>query len=141
MNDTEIQSEEGRIQQSLSVEKDKIYYEVCLNGWIQTKMERDKSLLTISSAAIAGLIGVLNTDIGNSFDKKVCIAFAVLFFSACLFVVIVIFNKNSEYLQAVVKEENSEKVEKRLIILDLSAFYFFISGAIFVILLGVMQFH
>ncbi|MGY0582644.1 MAG: hypothetical protein ACW7DV_11235, partial [Paraglaciecola chathamensis] len=41
--------------------KNVAFYSTLLSAWIQTKMERDKTLITLSSAAIALLVTMLTT--------------------------------------------------------------------------------
>lgn len=37
------------------------YYSVLVNAWIQTRMERDKTLVTLSAAAVGLLVTLLTT--------------------------------------------------------------------------------
>lgn len=45
-------------------QKDVAFYSSCVNAWIQTRMEKDKQLLTLSSVAMGFLIN-LYKDLGN----------------------------------------------------------------------------
>jgi hypothetical protein len=63
------ETEEERTQRELRELEGKniAHYSTLLSAWIQTKMERDKTLVTLSSAAIGFLVAIL-TAAGIEFE-------------------------------------------------------------------------
>lgn len=80
--------------------KEVAYYATCLQAWVATRMEYDKTLITLSSAGIGLLISLYST-VGTSHWMN-----AALFFLACgLFlgtvtVCLLIFRLNANHLEA-----------------------------------------
>src|SRR5258708_3002963 len=83
--------------------KDVAFYSATVNAWIQTRMEKDKTLLTLSSAAI-GLLATLASTVGPSTLWQ----FWIYVVAGGCFVVtavtsIVVFDRNSTHLEAVIR--------------------------------------
>lgn len=96
-------------------EKEVAYYSACVNSWFATRMELDKSLLTLSAGGIGILVTVLSTAGLNSIASIILYILALVFFLVCLFVVLWILRENSEYLaKANCGHEPDEKLLKRL---------------------------
>lgn len=93
-------------------EKENIFYSVCLNAWKETKMETDKSLLTLSTSAV-GLLLTLLTAIGaNNLLEIILFICAISLFIITIFITLFIFEKNAEYLKNVIKGESTSTILK-----------------------------
>ncbi|OSM07694.1 hypothetical protein MAIT1_04536 [Magnetofaba australis IT-1] len=126
-------TEEG--QRSQQIEQENLYYAACVNGWIQTRMERDKSLLTLSAAAIPVLMGALSLAAIDTIGEKLLIASSLVSFTTCLFTVVRIFQKNADYFESLAKNETPTPLKH----LDGWAFWSFAAGVGFVLILGAHQ--
>lgn len=87
--------------------KDVQYYGALVNGWIQTRMEKDKSLLTLSGGAIALLVTLLTALKTITFPQLIVMVAAIISFIVALFCLIAIFHLNANHLENVSK--NREK--------------------------------
>jgi hypothetical protein len=112
LSETEQQRQERALRELEG--KNIAHYSVLLSAWIQTKMERDKTLVTLSSAAI-GLLTTILTTVG------VENIWVILFFiiAVCSFIVtiwssLVIYQLNSKHLEDALKgsSEADPKLEK-----------------------------
>jgi len=120
--------------------KEVAYYSAIVQAWINTRMECDKSLLTLSAAAL-GLIVTLITSVGiNSILLAIFYTASVFFFLFALIVGIKIFRWNSEYLEKIAKDEQEEEEcwEKCLKKWDKRLFWSFIAGVSFMLIVGII---
>lgn len=117
-------------------EEDEVFRSAAISGWIQTKMERDKSLLYLSSGAIGLLVSFLQfpTKIDSSSSIFYYIAFG--FFLICIACVLRIFGQNAEYIESELTEKEY-KNEKQLKYTDYVAIGSFVIGILFTILIGI----
>src|SRR5207249_3464107 len=110
------------------------FYSAVVSAWIDTKMERDKTIVTLSAGAI-GLLVTLLTTVGAKTPWAIALyAGAFVSFGAATVCTIVIFHRNSDYLERVV--QGSESKSKLLGWLDRLSLIFFGLGVIFAILIG-----
>ena len=115
-------------------EKEVEYYAATVNAWYTTKLEKDKHLLSLSSAAIAILV-TLATTVGATDHKTVLVYFlAVTSFLVCIICVLSIFDRNSVYLENTINEVNQE--DSVLKVYDKISSSSFILGLIFSLLVG-----
>tara|TARA_Y100001001_G_scaffold158769_1_gene178757 strand:+ start:504 stop:1070 length:567 start_codon:yes stop_codon:yes gene_type:complete len=118
-------------------EKDVAFYSATLSAWYTTKFEKDKHLLSLSTAAI-GLLVTLVTTIGTS---EVCTAamyiLAVLAFLICVLTILAIFDRNSKHLEDLVKETDDR--DQLLSTLDKVASSSFVLGIMFTLLVGLFS--
>jgi len=84
------------------------YYAQCVSAWFKTKLERDKSILTLSTGGI-GLLVTLMTTLGiSSGISLVLYVLSLGGFIICMITVLFIFNGNATYLEKITgKEEPS----------------------------------
>ncbi len=113
------------------------HYSVLLEAWIQTKMERDKTLVTLSAAAIGLLITVLTTVGVQSIFEIVLFIISIVAFITTIWSALVIYQLNSKHLEDALKgssesDPNLEKYDK----LSIRAF---ISGTVFALLVGTIS--
>jgi hypothetical protein len=114
--------------------KDVAFYSAVVSAWIETKMERDKTIVTLSAGAI-GLLVTLLTTVGVKTPWAIWLyAGAFAGFGVAAICTIVIFHRNATYLEKVVQGTMSEST--RLGWLDRITLTFFGLGIIFTILIG-----
>lgn len=91
------------------------HYSILLSTWIETKMERDKTLVTLSAAAIGLLVTILTTVGVKSLWEIPLFAFAVTSFLATIWSSITIYQLNSEHLENTIKGSSTRdpRLEKR----------------------------
>ena len=83
------------------------HYSVLLTAFIQTKMDRDKMLVTLSSAGIGLLIAVL-TAVGVTYVWEVALyAVALLAFGITIVSLIRVFDLNSKFIEDQLRGSNS----------------------------------
>ncbi len=110
------------------------YYSNCVNAWFNTKLERDKSILTISAGGLGLLITLLIAfGINNKIELIIFIS-AIFYFMVAIIVTIVVFNRNALYLEKLNKDEDSN--DSSLLLLDRIGLFSFIFGIIFTFLIG-----
>lgn len=104
------------------------YYSQALAAWVQTRFERDKSILNLSSVAIGMHITLLTF----VFEKVTFVAFIPMGFACLLFLGAIIctlhiFNKNAEYLEKVARQETPPSLST----LDYCSEGMFLGGILF----------
>jgi hypothetical protein len=90
------------------------HYSVLLSAWIATKMERDKTLITLAAAAIGLLITILTT-VGAINILVICLfAFAILAFIITIWSALEIYQLNSKHIEDALRgsSERDPKLEK-----------------------------
>lgn len=90
------------------------YYSVLLQAWIGTRMERDKTLVTLSAAGI-GLLVTLLTAVGVKHSwELVLYAGAVLGFLVAIWSSLVIYQLNSQHIEQAIRgsSERDPRLEK-----------------------------
>jgi len=117
-------------------EKDTAFYSACVNAWISTKMEKDKSLLTLATGGV-GLLVTLLTTIGTQSVTEVFLyggAFAA--FLVTIICTITVFGKNASHMESLIKnkDDGSDRYLNRL---DRVIIWSFIIGLLFSMSLGV----
>jgi len=131
-------------------QKDIILYSAMVNAWVQTKMERDKTLISISAGGIGLLVTILST-VGVQYWWQILL-YCCAFLSFCVVIIalIVIFDKNSKYIEKVIDKKASpdnkkdsldnEKAFQKHVLkrLDSVSFYSFVLAVIFSIVIGIV---
>lgn len=90
------------------------HYSVLLSAWIQTKMERDKALVTLSSAGIGLLVTLLTTvPVRQAFQIPLFVI-AVAAFLCTILCSLRIYQMNSDHIERAIKgsSEKDPKLEK-----------------------------
>jgi len=116
--------------------KDVEYYAAQANAWFHTSLERDKSLLALSTAGIGVLIALLTRDGERSMTEAVLFILALLAFTACALVVLAIFIKNQAHLEAEIQRRENH-VEHHLKLLDSIALVSFGIGISLAFVIGI----
>ncbi|MEY3996745.1 MAG: hypothetical protein RL344_1088 [Pseudomonadota bacterium] len=115
--------------------KDVEFYAATVNAWFNTKFERDKSLLTLSSGAIGLLITLISTIGVKSVESLILYVFALICFIVCLASLLWIFSRNAKHLEDVVRERALN--DPLLKVLDHTAVLTFMLGVVFTSVIAV----
>ena len=111
-------------------EKDTAFYSAAIQGWITSRMERDKSIFILSVLSIGYLV---NKNPGNSFLYTCAISLLFASSMAC----IVIFGENAGYLAKVIQSTECNNISDKLLgWLDKFLLLSFFSGILITILIG-----
>lgn len=117
-------------------QKEISYYSALLNAWINTKMERDRTILTISSGAIGVLITLLTTVGAKNCLEIILFMFAFVLFITTVILVLNIFSENSRYIEEIIV--SGKKEDFRLSYLDKISTWTFIGGLVISVFIGVL---
>lgn len=115
-------------------QKDVAYYTALVNAWIQTKIEHDKTLISLSAGGIGLLIAILSA-VGVKYWWVILLYFCALFsFITTIALCMYIFVRNSKHIEDVLKGKTSQDyVLKRL---DKLSFIFFVLALLFSMSIG-----
>lgn len=118
--------------------EDEIFRSAVINAWVNSKMERDKSLLTLSSGGIGLLVTLLSFKDVYSECELIFYAISFLAFVTCICSVLFIFTKNPNYLERLLNEDNVDG-DKLLGFFDYAALISFCIGIFSTSLIGVLN--
>jgi hypothetical protein len=123
-------------QEEVRQQKDIEFYSASIQGWLNTKIEHDKSILTLSAGGIGLLITLLTTIGIKSAEYLVLYVSAIICFVITIGVVLAIFKRNSTYIEKVILNEghHTDTTLNRLDIMALGSFGF---GVFLTALIGV----
>jgi hypothetical protein len=113
------------------------FYAACVAGWLSSRLELDRSLLTLSSGGIGLLLTVLKPD-DDTYAGKVVYVLALVAFALCDLLVLYIFIRNGRHLEAVV--QRSAPHDAVLDIIDSAVAITFLSGIALSALIA-LEFH
>lgn len=124
-----------QIQKELLEKKEVAFYSAVVAGWFNTRMERDKSLLTLSATGVGLLITLLKNFGAASVETRLTYIGAILSFCTCIIAVLCIFKRNATHLEEIIHSNatNDPLLEK----LDFIALYSFGIGIIFSSAIGI----
>lgn len=119
------------------------FYSSAIDAWFNTALERDKSLLSLSSAGIAALVAVLYSVGAPHTVDKILYAMAVIAFVICLCFVLDIFSKNKSYLESIIKDDQAKTKDlgEKLAKLDKIANCAFLAGVMLSIGIGIASIY
>jgi hypothetical protein len=117
-------------------EKSVAYFSALVNAWLQTRAEKDKSLLTISTAAIGVLITFLVSKMIVTVPVFIVFISALFSFLVCAISVIAIFSSNADHIEEVI--DSGKKRSKLLFVLDGIAYISFIVGLVLTLIIGII---
>ena len=113
------------------------HYSVLLSAFINNKMELDKTLVTLSAAAIGLLVTILTAvGVENRWEIPLFML-AVLSFLTTIWCSLQIYKFNSAHLEAVIR--GSAEKDKRLKIYDKWSIWAFFIGSFSALLIGVLS--
>jgi hypothetical protein len=118
---------------SESSEKENAFYNTLLNAWVTTRIDKDKTLLTLSTGGIGILLTFITLRFINNTFQFVAFSVAVSCFLIAIIAVLLVFIRNAKYLEKMLKGtfESDPCLER----LDIIAFTSFVAGVIFSIVL------
>jgi hypothetical protein len=121
---------------SMEHQKNVAYYTALVNAWIQTKIEHDKTLISLSAGGIGLLVAILSA-VGVKHSWEILLYFAALFsFIATTTLCIYIFDRNSKHIEDVLNKKGSQDyMLKRL---DKLSFIFFVLAVLFSMAIGIV---
>lgn len=112
------------------------HYSASVSAWFGTKMEKDKSLLTLASAGIGILVSIGAT----SRTERVCYVFAISFFLITVFCTLIVFELNAKLIENLIREETMDRLGKIAQRIDHGMMLSFLFGVIAFAVLGVARF-
>ena len=116
-------------------EKEKVFYSAMISAWLNTKLERDKQLLTLSSTAIGLLVTLMRT-MGVSDILQLWLYISSLsVFLITIVSIIYILGENSSHIENILNGNDIKS--RKLMVADRVATTCFIIGLVIVIIIGV----
>jgi hypothetical protein len=104
------------------------HYKAILSAWVATRLEKDRAILTLSSAAIGLLVTLLAKFGVQSKSEFLLYVLGILVFIVSASLIVLIFHYNSVHLERVARDK--EQSSPMLQILDKSAAVLFVIGLI-----------
>ena len=117
-------------------EKDTEFYSAHAHAWFATKLEKDKSLLTLSAGGVGLLVTLISSLSSITGVIFVLYLFAILCFVVCIFCILWIFELNGNLIVNTIQNQQSTKTADKL---DLVAVIFFLLGAAVSISIGIIS--
>ncbi len=133
MPETEKQREERHLRELEG--KNISHYSVLLSAWIDTRMERDKTLVALSAAAIGLLITILTTVGVNNELNLVLIVISFFGFGLCIWSSLLIYQLNSKHIENELRNESDKNIN--LEAFDKRSLLSFVVGVTFLMFFGV----
>lgn len=113
---------------SASTQQEDLYYGALVTAWLNTRLERDKSILMLSAGGV-GLLATLMTTVGpHTYVALAMCAVSTVAFAAALVSVLIVFNRNSSHLQKVARDPKTR--DPVLATLDRVSLWSFVIGAV-----------
>ncbi len=106
---TELDEQESN--NSEYMQKKVAFYQTFVGAWVQTKMEADKQLLTLSALAI-GLLMFFYDRLDNVLQLVLWLSAGGLFIGTVI-TVLFIFLNNSTYIEYVINEDQEHDIQKK----------------------------
>ena len=122
--------------QDSTTTKDDLYYQAMVTGWITTKFERDKSILTLAAGGIGAVVTLMTTVGPTSMLTLFFYVAAIIAFVVSLVTIVIIFDKNGDHFVAIVN--GKDEPDAKLQAFDKVAFWSFAIGAISLAFVGVI---
>jgi|SRR3989339_35652 len=91
--------------------KEVVYYQALLDSWVQTNIERDKTIIALSAGGIGLLVTLLTTVGVIGYLKIICVLGSFLGFTVAILIGINIFEQNGKHVENVlkgIKDKNSK---------------------------------
>lgn len=105
--DREAEKEQANATWELYEKKQLAFYSALVTGWLNTRMERDKSLLTLSATGVGLLITLLTKFNAPSGAVTYCYVGAIVCFCVCIGSVLYIFTRNATHLLKIHQSETA----------------------------------
>lgn len=130
--DLECQPHDGRIE--INTDKQTAYFAALVEAWLQTRMEKDKSLLMLAAGGVGVLVTLLTTTGIHSPFVGSLFAGALICFLASILLAISIFGRNAGYIHCLInnKTSNERDLQRR----DTWMYWSFVIGVTLTISIG-----
>jgi hypothetical protein len=122
-------------QNDLNAEKEVEFYAAGVNAWLNTRLELDKGLLSLSAAGIGLLVTLLPTGAGRSVELFVLYILALLAFLTCIGSILLVLKHNASHIERVIAGQEAESL--LLMLLDKVAAISFFVGTVFSTAIGI----
>jgi hypothetical protein len=116
-------------------QKEVEYYAAMVTAWFTTRIELDKSLLTLSAGGIGLMISLVTVFGIQSIESLLLFILALAAFICCIVAVLVILKRNSKHIEEVFRQNKA--TDPLLGILDSVAIVSFLSGVVLSVIIGV----
>jgi hypothetical protein len=137
MPETEEQRE-ARILKELEG-KNVAHYTVMLSTWVHTRMERDKTLVTLSAGAIGLLVTILTTVGVSSYEQIIVVFFSFVGFVTCIVSALIIYQLNAGHIESEIRGESNDA--PRLRRFDKLSLWSFSIGTGALVVFGLLSAH
>lgn len=117
--------------------KEVAFYAALVEAWINTRMERDKQVLTLSSLALSGLIA-FTAGLKDGTEFALWLSAATVFIVSILCALLV-FAINAEFIQKLIREESADALDVVLKILDRAVMLSFFLGVCITFSLAIVK--
>jgi hypothetical protein len=118
-----------------SKEKQVAYYAAGVEAWYLNRLERDKSLLTLSAGGIGLLISLVSAFGISSTESLILFILALIAFILCLSAVLWIFQRNTKHIEDVFSHDKGN--DPLLTVLDNAAVSTFLAGVVLSSVIGI----
>ncbi len=123
---------------NLVAEKEISYFSAIVSAYIESSMEKDRSLLTLSAGGIGLLITILTTIGAPSLFIIVLYSVASLSFGSVIVLILYVFGRNRSLLIKLAKNQNVSTDEESLGKLDKSIYTLFALGVSVSFIIGIL---
>jgi hypothetical protein len=110
------------------------YYQALVNAYIETCMERDRSLLTLSTVAIGFLITLFSTIGAHNIYEYILYALSLCVFVINISILLYIFHENKKYIIDILGSNKGDN--NKLLKLDKATIILFLFGIILIAFIG-----
>lgn len=116
-------------EMALYRERSVAYYGALVEAWINTRMERDKQILTLSSLALGGLVAFQATGLSDTWSLGLWF-FSSISFIIAIFLALIILSLNARYIQRLAHDHSCTDYEGCLQKLDIALMIVFFAGVL-----------
>jgi len=119
-----------------AAQQEDLFYGALVGAWLNTKLERDKSVLMLSAGAV-GLLATLMTTVGPyTYIAIALYAVGTIAFAGALVIVLIVFDRNAKHLEQAARDPKAH--DPVLAKMDTASFWLFVVGAVVLGALGFM---
>ena len=125
-----------------TMQKKVSYYQALVSAWIAHRFEKDKQILTLSALAVGWMMTFRN-EVHDSVAFIIWL-FAIGLFVLSVFLILFGFQRNTDYIELVVKDVDAEKerkiqIAKQVKLITRTALFSFCIGVILIACLAIYQ--
>jgi len=85
---------------------DEIFYEACVNAWIDSRNAEDRAIISFSVVAIGGVTSYLATARINNWLQFFSFSLSGIFFVLTMLTSVYIYRRNAKYIEHIVRGDN-----------------------------------